>query len=147
MSLALASDLRQSCALVRQLVRGPAHSLHPRPADQCLSIPRAHWAMVWQEDRAWIVLAWLSEACIKPWKWVCCCWASRLAPKSCLLGPGPDAAAAPLPRCGMGHLRQYDLEVNRVALMPSTALHWRNQCEDNGLQCPEERNGNLFCSC
>lgn len=26
--------------------------------------------------------------------------------KSCLLGPGPDAAAAPLLRRGMGHLRQ-----------------------------------------
>lgn len=76
MSLALASDLSKSCALARQLVRSPARSLHAWPADQRLLIPRAAWAMVWQEDGAWVVLAWLSEACTKPWKWVCCCWAS-----------------------------------------------------------------------
>lgn len=38
-------------------------------------------------------------------------------------------------------------EINRAASMPATILHWRNQYEDNGLQGPEERNGDLFCSC
>lgn len=28
--------------------------------------------------------------------------------------------------------------------MPATTLHWRKQCEDDGLQYPEERSGNLF---
>lgn len=75
MSLVLGSDLRESHAMERQLVRSPAHSLHPWPADQH-SVPGEAWAMAWQEDGAWVVLAWLSEACTKPWKWVCCCWAS-----------------------------------------------------------------------
>lgn len=65
--------------------------------------------------------------------------------KSCLLGARP--AAAPLPRREMCHLGQYDSKTNRVALMPAATLHWRNQCEDNGPQCPEEGNENLLCSC
>lgn len=103
-----------------------------------LSSRSAARAKVWQEDGAWVVLASLGMDVLL--------LGILAGSKSCLLGPRPDAAAAPLLRLGMGHLRQYDSKMDGVAFMPATTLPWRNQCEYSGLQCPEERNGNLFSS-